>query len=362
MPETERKRLEAVKRFLEIQFSKEKELQEIVEIAAQICGTHSALITLIDEDTQHIRFRQSFDFEKTARKDAFCNYVIEGSEVMVVPDAMLDTRFAQNPLVLSDPYIRFYAGAPLVSKGGHNLGSLCVIDQNPGELSDIQKVMLNALSKQASQLMEFDFTINLLKGQYQDAKRNEIELKAFFESSIDQHLLLGKEFEILAFNKAWEHHVRKSYRGNLTRGDNMSKYIHPDNLSNFYKDYLKALKGTAVFDERLLIQEDNKGTWHIVKFEPALSDEGEIIGVTVNSSNVTKKVEQQQLVITQNNTLTEIAFVQSHELRRPVASIMGLMNLLRMDGHCGDLPEWNLLEAAVQELDEKIRSIVGLIG
>lgn len=361
MQETEKKRLETVRRFLETEFSKEKELQEIVVLAAKICGTPTALITLIDDKTQHIKFRQSFDLETNSRQDAFCQYVINGDGIVVVPDATQDDRFVNNPLVLQNPNIRFYAGAPLTSKDGYKLGSLCIIDQKPGEMNDLQKEMLGALAKQSAQLMEFDFTLGLLKTQYEDAKRAEIELKSFFESSIDHHLLLGAEFEILAFNKAWESHVRQSFRGNLTRGQQMTKYLHVDNVDEFYKDYSRALKGTAVFDERQLRQNNGEKTWHMIKFEPALNDSGEIIGVSVNSSDVTKKVEQEQLVMTKNNTLNEIAFVQSHELRRPVASIMGLMSLLKMDGHCENVHEWKLLEAAVKELDDKIKSIVGRI-
>ncbi len=357
MPTKELERLKAVDRFLNFEFSKEKELQEIVRLAAQICGTPTALITLIDQNTQHIKFKQAFNFDTTARSNAFCNHVIESTDVLVVPDALQDTRFVHNPLVTTDPHVRFYAGAPLTTHDGHNLGSLCVIDQSPKQLSDLQQQILQAFSKQVIQLMEFEESLKILKDQYVEAKRSEIELRSFFESSIDCHLLLGKDFEILAFNKAWNNYAETSYGMPLLRGKSMTHYLHPENLRQFYQDYQKALKGTAVFTERKINQPDNEA-WHIQKFEPAFDNYGQIIGVSVNSADVTSKVTQEQIVETQNDSLKEIAFIQSHELRRPVASILGLMEILVLDGHVDKIEELQLLKAAVAELDKKIRQIV----
>ncbi|ASU32934.1 GAF domain-containing protein [Mucilaginibacter xinganensis] len=361
MPQKELERLQAVNRFLKLDFVKERELQEIVMLAAKICGTPTALITLIDEATQYIRFSQTFNYESTQRKDAFCNHVIGQDCVMVVPDALLDRRFEHNPLVNEAPFIRFYAGAPLITQDGHKLGSLCVINQVPGQLSENQQHMLQALARQVIQLMEFDASLTILKEQFVEAKRLAIELRSFFESSIDCHLLLGENFEIMAFNKAWESQVRKACRSHPAKGKSMIDYLDAENLSLFYRDYRRALKGTAVYDERNLKQ-DGKDCWQMVKFEPAFDADGKIIGVSFNSSDITKKVEHQQTVISQNAQLNEIAFIQSHELRRPVASIMGLMKLLKMDGRTDDIEEWQLLEVAVQELDDKIRMIVEFVN
>lgn len=357
MPQRELERLQVVNRFLNLELNKKDELQEIVKLAADICGTPTALISLINENTQFIKFKQAFDFDTTSRQDAFCSHVIEQYEVMVIPDTLADARFVNNPLVIGDPRIRFYAGAPLTTQDGLNLGSLCVINDVPGQLSDIQQKMLNALSKQVIQLMDFDATLQVLKELYLEARTSEIELRSFFESSIDCHLLLGKEFEILAFNKAWESYAKVSYGLTLKRGELMSKYLHPQNVDLFYQDYTEALTGTAVLAQRKLMH-GQEHIWRIIRFEPAFDGIGNIIGVSVNSTDVTQKIENEQTVLAQSESLKEIAFIQSHELRRPVASILGLMNILKMDGHTNSIKELELMDSAVKELDGKIRLIV----
>lgn len=353
----ELERSQAVNRFLKLEISREKELQEIVALAASICNTKTALITLIDEDTQHIIFKHEFAFDKTTREQAFCNHVISQNDVMIVPDALADDRFFNNPLVTGNPNIRFYAGAPLTTQDGHNLGSLCVIDQKPAELSYLQQQMLAALSKQVIQLLEFDASLKILKDQYLQARRSESEMRAFFETSIDCHLLLGKEFEIIAFNKAWDNHVKNSYNLNMEPGKSMRTFLHPDNVDMVYNDYRKALEGTPVLSQKK-VTNGSQEFWRITRYEPALNSEDQIFAVSINSTDITSEVEQKEIVGLQNESLKEIAWIQSHEIRRPVATILGLMNLLRLNGHIESIQELQLMEHAVVELDDKIRLIV----
>ncbi|MHB8209498.1 GAF domain-containing protein, partial [Mucilaginibacter sp.] len=131
MSKRELERQQVVNQFLNRQICKENELQEIVKLAAEICQAPTALITLLDADTQYIKFKFGFDRDTTSRQDSFCNHTIEQSEVMVIPDALLDDRFVDNTLVNSETKIRFYAGSPLTTHDGHNLGSLCVMDRAP---------------------------------------------------------------------------------------------------------------------------------------------------------------------------------------------------------------------------------------
>jgi hypothetical protein len=357
MSQKEGNRVQTVNRFLNLEFSKEKELQEIVAFAAEVCGTSTAAITLLGEDTQYLRFKYGIDLDTTSRHDSFCNLVIAGKEVLVVPNALADKRFHSNPLVAGSQNFRFYAGSPLTTQDGYNLGSLCVMDQVPGDLTNLQKKMLQILAKQVIQLMEFDASLQILKDQNDEAKISEIASRSFFESSIEGHLLLGRNFEVLAFNKVWESHVRTQYGVQLEKGKSMVHFVNTENLSVIYKDYTKALTGTAVFVQRKL-KISSEYTWRILKYEPAFDASGQIIGVTVNTTDVSAKVAQEETVEAQGQSLREIAFIQSHEFRQPVASILGLMQILTLDGHTSKIRELQLMEQAVQELDEKIKLVV----
>lgn len=357
MPHREFDRQSAVRRFMNQKFSRDNELQAIVENAAKICHAKIALITLIDDDTQHVIFKNDCNFDQTKRIDAFCNYVVETNESFHVENALLDARFASNPLVTGDPHIRFYAGTPLKTPDGYTIGSLCVIDAVPRLLTENQTTTLSILANQVVYLMNLDVSIRMVKDLYAEVQKSEIELKSFFESSIDHHLLLGKNFEVLAFNKSWASHVQNTYGIQMERGKNMIGYINQDHLRDFYKDYTTALNGTAVFDERNLKQ-GHRDSWRLVKFEPAFNADGGIIGVSVNVSDVNKRVQQEETVKLQNKQLYEIAMMQSHEMRRPVASILGLMDIIRANNYMADKEELLMLEKAVKELDSKIREVV----
>lgn len=122
--------------------------QEIVQQAAFVCEVPIAAMSVLDGDRQFFKVRVGLDVDETPRDWAFCNHAILCPyEIFVVEDASTDPRFAENPLVLNDPNIRFYAGVPLVSSEGYPLGTLCVIDQKPRKLTADQELQLKLLTQ-----------------------------------------------------------------------------------------------------------------------------------------------------------------------------------------------------------------------
>ncbi len=137
----EKERLMAVEPYVLLEG--EAILNNLVKLASQLCGTEISLVTLLDRDVQWFKAKHGTDLENSPREVALCNTTIDGDGledgVLVVEDASLDSRFANNPLVTGETHVRFYAGAPIINPDGYPLGTLCVIDTQPKKLSDEQK-------------------------------------------------------------------------------------------------------------------------------------------------------------------------------------------------------------------------------
>ncbi|MBR9894908.1 MAG: response regulator [Gammaproteobacteria bacterium] len=147
LPDNEDERLAELLSYDVLDTEAEQLFDDLTTLASQICDTPIALISLIDPDRQWFKSRVGLDAEETSREIAFCSHAILQDDVFEIPNASLDPRFHDNPLVTGAPDIRFYAGAPLVSPSGHAIGTLCTIDRKPRKLTESQKTSLQTLSK-----------------------------------------------------------------------------------------------------------------------------------------------------------------------------------------------------------------------
>jgi GAF domain-containing protein len=168
-------RVAALQRYAILDSEPEQAFDDLTLLASYVCKTPIALISLIDEDRQWFKSKIGISEKETSRDIAFCSTAIQQPDVFVVPDALKDERFCKNPLVVSDPNIRFYAGAPLINEEGQALGTLCVIDQTPRELAPDQRIALKALSRLVLMQMEFRRNLILLKEALSDRTREEHE-------------------------------------------------------------------------------------------------------------------------------------------------------------------------------------------
>jgi GAF domain-containing protein len=152
-PVNEQQRLATLRGYEILDTEPEAAFDDLTSLASYICQTPIAMISLVDADRQWFKSKIGVSISETSRDIAFCASAILQSDVFIVPDASQDERYAENPLVVSDPKIRFYAGATLMTDG-QALGTLCVIDRVPRKLSPEQLEALGALSRQVLAQLE----------------------------------------------------------------------------------------------------------------------------------------------------------------------------------------------------------------
>jgi GAF domain-containing protein len=153
-PKNEAQRLEALKRYNLLDTKEEQSFDDLTLLASQLCQKPIAMISLVDEYRQWFKSKIGIAAKETPRDISFCSHAILNPEVFIVSDTSKDDRFFDNPLVTGDPFIRFYAGAPLYSVDGFALGTICVIDTKPGSITEEQINGLEALSRLTSALIE----------------------------------------------------------------------------------------------------------------------------------------------------------------------------------------------------------------
>lgn len=185
VPGNEAARLEVLRQFEVLDTDPEESFDDLTRLAAYICGTPIAIITLVDADRQWFKSRWGLSLEETSRDLSFCAHAICETGPFIVRDALDDQRFRTNPLVTTEPYIRFYAGSPLTTVEGFRLGTLCVIDRIPRELKPEQVAALRMLSHQVMTQLELRRTIARLSHSLGAQKERVRELTERLDAAPD---------------------------------------------------------------------------------------------------------------------------------------------------------------------------------
>lgn len=173
----EQRRLEEVQKLLHVDFESTAEFGAITELAAQVCQVPFSFITLPDKHTTWIRAPYGISIDELPAETSFCRYVIRQDDVLLIPDTTKDHRFNKNEVVHGIPLVRFYAGVPLILKNGCRVGTLCLFDVKPGNLTEVQKKTLSVLSKQVVYLMELQVSRQQLLAQVQEITRQKESLR-----------------------------------------------------------------------------------------------------------------------------------------------------------------------------------------
>lgn len=205
----EAKRLAALDSYTILDSLPESDYDELTQLAAQIYQTPISLITLVDDHRQWFKSTHGLAVRETPRENGFCTYTVEHPrELSIIEDARSSDQFAQHPMVTGEPHIVFYAGTPLIDEQGAALGSLCVIDTQPRQLTPAQRSALNVLAKQVVNLLTLrkqNQALRLSQQQYQLERLALAQSEARFQTLIDEapvatSLFVGRELRVEVAN------------------------------------------------------------------------------------------------------------------------------------------------------------------
>ncbi len=245
VPPNESARLEALARYEILDTAPEQAFDDLTLLAAHLADVPIAVVSLVDEARQWFKSKVGIESSETPREYAFCAHAILGTGVMIVPNTLDDDRFRNNPLVTSGPSIRFYAGAPLVTEDGFVLGTLCLADRRPRELTVEQIDLLEALARQVVRRLEERRKLAALARAMAELDIAREELDRFFDLSIDMLCVADFEYHFTRLNPSWERITGYS-RAELLQKPYLD-FVHPDDLGATLQAASTLTKGTALF-------------------------------------------------------------------------------------------------------------------
>lgn len=369
----ETQRLARLRAFGVLDTLPQKAFDDITSLAAAICGTPIALISLVDENRQWFKSKKGLEAPETPRDVAFCSHAInEPDQLMVVENALQDLRFADNPLVLEDPAIRFYAGAPIVTEDGLALGTVCVIDRQERQLDASQAQALRSLSNLVVTLLEHEVLQRKEAARLSTAmaQRNEY-LTALSAFELDLMSFVDTNYQYRYVNDTF-----LSYWGR-TRAEientSVAQLLGDEFFDSTVKSHFdQALAGEQV-EYEVSIHFHAAGLRHLeVTYIPAKDESGKIIGVVVRRHDITALKDHEQalrdtVALLERKTLEQERFIHivSHDLREPINTINNFASLLVEDPEL-TLPDvsrryLNFVAAGGQRMKSLLDDLIGFL-
>ena len=232
----------------------EQVFDDLANLAAYICETPIALVSLVDAERQWFKSHIGVPSIETSRDVSFCAHaILEPENVLVVPDATKDERFAANALVTEEPKIRFYAGAPLVTENGFAVGTLCVIDRVPRRLTEEQLSALRIVRNQVARELELRLKAAQLiqavaeRDLNEEALRErEAMLRDFLENTTDLFQRVSPHGKFLYVNRAWREAL--GYSDVEAAGLQVFQIIDPEHQTHCFSIFERVLRGETIRD------------------------------------------------------------------------------------------------------------------
>ncbi|MDO8906020.1 ATP-binding protein [Hydrogenophaga sp.] len=345
LPYNEEKRLARLNGLGVLDTLPQQAFDDISALAQAICGTPIALITLIDRDRQWFKSRIGVDMTETPREVAFCSHaILNPGQTMMVPDMRQDDRFHDNPFVNGPTQVRFYAGAPIVTDDGFALGAVCVIDQEPRELTPVQLDALCRLSALVVTLLEHEKVRMQEAARTAEAvERQNEELTAMAVAGLDLLVYVDRNYVYQHVNDTFLEYWACS-REQIV-GRTLADLVGEQAFKDVIQPKLElALAGQASQYHRMT-QFPGKGSRHVqVALMPARNAQGAITGAVMRAQDV-HDIRQREahlretVALLEQRTHQQERFIHmlSHDFREPINAINNFSSLLESD-HLDDLP------------------------
>ena len=335
LPARENERLDYLYHLAILDTPREQSFDDVAQLAGSICATPIAIVSMIDERRQWYKSCVGLDITEVPRELTFCAHaILNPDELMVVEDARQDPRFCDHPMVVGEPYIRFYAGAPLVTENGLALGTLCIVDFQPRGLSQTQILTLKLLAGQVMQLLRLREANNILAQERRIAQESEERLQTMvsnFPGAV-YRCENNSRWSMLFMSAAVES-LTGYPAAEFLRDDalSMTDITHSDDIPVIYDLVQEALVQRRSFHLIYRLQHADQSWRWVEEVGCGVFDEqGELkfIDGFIWDISERKRIEQMK-----NDFVSAV----SHELRTPLTAISGSLGLIA-SGMLGELP------------------------
>ena len=346
IPDNDRIRLAALAQCKVLDTEPEPTFDAMTRLAARVCETPIALVSLVDRDRQWFKSRVGLDVDETPRDQAFCGYSILSDEMLVITDAATDPRTADNPLVLGGPKIRFYAGVPLCLSSGEALGTLCVIDTQPRELTEAARESLRELAIQATELLE---------------SRRRIER---FERAVDGSSDGLWDHDPVT-GTVWYSDRFKELVGRDPRDPDSFPHViaswmdllHPDDSDRVLAAVDAHLEDDASYDiQYRLRMPTGDYRWFRARAKTVRNDRGEPIWTSGSMTDVNDVREAEAQLEQKNEELESFVYTASHDLKSPIVTMLGYVGHLMRDLESRQLDELVQYGQRIRGAAERMRA------
>ena len=298
LPPDEAQRLDAVRRYEILDTAPEAAFERLTRLAARLFDVPVAIVNLLDAERQWFKSCHGLNFSETARDIAFCAYAILSDELLLVPDATRDARFIDSPLVTGETAIRFYAGAPLHTTDGFNVGTLAIMDTRPRSLSEAETTTLTDLAALVVDEMELRLAAMKLReraGQEREEasrqqQRNETYFRSLIENASDIIAVVNGDGTLRYQSPAGERLL--GYEPGELYETNVLRLIHPDDVEAVQQALARVFQEPGVAQTVAYRFQHHDGSWRVLESTgKTLPEDALASGIVVNSRDVTERKE-----------------------------------------------------------------------